>query len=161
MHASRDDKLALFSDKAARDALNAKAQSPDNPLRMLADWGSKIIFDVVAPENEQYRGQTVSAIAAAEGRDAWDVLCDIAVADELAGAHDQVLFAVLDAFAEWPRRGKVDDAHAAARPHVDIHAVQPGAFIRAARADGPDLARRQGARGMGGSGAAQQREGRQ
>jgi len=83
MHASRDEKLALFADKSARDALNAKAQSPDNPLRMLADWGAKIIFDVVAPENEQYRGQTVAAIAAAEGRDAWDVLCDIAVADEL------------------------------------------------------------------------------
>ena len=83
MHASRDDKLALFSDPAARDALDAKAQSPDNPLRMLADWGSKIIFDVVAPENEQYRGQTVAAIAKAQGRPAWDVLCDIAVADEL------------------------------------------------------------------------------
>lgn len=83
MHASRDEKLALFSDRAARDALDAKAQSPDNPLRMLADWGSKIVFDVVAPENEQYRGQTVAAIAEAQGRPAWDVLCDIAVADEL------------------------------------------------------------------------------
>ena len=49
---------------AARDALNAKAQSPDNPLRMVADWGTKIIFDVVAPENEQYRGRTVGEIAA-------------------------------------------------------------------------------------------------
>jgi N-acyl-D-aspartate/D-glutamate deacylase len=83
MHASRDEKLALLSDKGARDALDAKAQSPDNPLRMLADWSTKIIFDVVAPENEQYRGQMVGAIAQAEGRDPWDVLCDIAVADEL------------------------------------------------------------------------------
>jgi N-acyl-D-aspartate/D-glutamate deacylase len=83
MHASRDEKLALFADPAARDALDAKAQSPDNPLRMLADWSTKIIFDVVAPENEQYRGQTVGAIAEAQGRDPWSTLCDIAVADEL------------------------------------------------------------------------------
>ena len=83
MHASRDDKLKLFRDKEARDALNASAQSPDNPLRMIADWSTKIVFDVVAPENEQYRGQTIGAIAEAEGRDPWDVLCDIAVADEL------------------------------------------------------------------------------
>jgi N-acyl-D-aspartate/D-glutamate deacylase len=79
----RDEKLQLFRDKAARDALNAKAQSPDNPLRMVANWDNKIIFDVVAPENQQYRGRTVGEIAADEGRDAWDVLCDIAVADEL------------------------------------------------------------------------------
>ncbi|MFA5884162.1 MAG: amidohydrolase family protein [Acidimicrobiia bacterium] len=83
MHASRDEKLKLFRDREARDALNASAQSPDNPLRMIADWSTKIVFDVVAPENEPYRGQTVGAIAEAEGRDPWDVLCDIAVADEL------------------------------------------------------------------------------
>ena len=83
MHASRDEKLALLRDQSARDALNAKAQAPENPLRMIADWGSKVIFDVVAPENEQYRGQKVADIAAAEGRETWDVLCDIALADEL------------------------------------------------------------------------------
>lgn len=83
MHASRTEKLELLSDPAARAALNEQAQSPDNPLRMLADWGSKIVYDVVAPENEAYRGQTVRSIAEAEGREPWDVLCDIAVADEL------------------------------------------------------------------------------
>jgi N-acyl-D-aspartate/D-glutamate deacylase len=83
MGSSRTEKLALFRDEEAREALNAKAQSPDNPLRMLAAWERMIIFDVVAPENEQYRGQSVGEIAAAEGREPWDVLCDIAVADEL------------------------------------------------------------------------------
>ena len=79
----RDEKLQLFRDNAARDALNAKAQSPENPLRMVANWGNKIIFDVVAPENQEYRGHTVGEIASEQGRDPWDVLCDIAVADEL------------------------------------------------------------------------------
>ena len=83
MAASRDEKLKLFRDKSARAALNEQAQRADTPLRMLANWGNKVIFDVVAPENEQYRGRTVAEIAKAEGRDDWDVLCDIAVADEL------------------------------------------------------------------------------
>ena len=42
-----------------------------------------IIFDVVAPENEQYRGRRVGDIADEQGRDAWDVLAEIAIADEL------------------------------------------------------------------------------
>ena len=83
MLASRDEKLALFRDKAARNALNARAQQPDNPMLALANWSNKVIFDVVAPENEQYRGLMVGDIAKSQGRDAWDVLCDIAVADEL------------------------------------------------------------------------------
>ncbi len=83
MAASRDEKLKLFRDKHARAALNEQAQRPDNPMRMLANWGNKIIFDVVAPENEQFRGHSVADIAADQGRDPWDVLCDIAVADEL------------------------------------------------------------------------------
>jgi N-acyl-D-aspartate/D-glutamate deacylase len=78
-----DQKLAVFADPAARARLNELAQSPTNPLRSLANWGNKVIFDVVAPENEQYRGQLVADIAADQGRDPWDVLCDIAQADEL------------------------------------------------------------------------------
>jgi N-acyl-D-aspartate/D-glutamate deacylase len=77
------DKLALFRDKGARDRLNELAQAPDNPMRPLAKWETKRIYDVVAPENEAYVGRTVGEIADEAGRDAWDVLCDIAVADEL------------------------------------------------------------------------------
>src|SRR5436305_3980149 len=52
-------------------------------MPMLANWSNKTIFDVVAPENEQYRGRLVGEIATEQGRDPWDVLCDIALADEL------------------------------------------------------------------------------
>jgi len=79
----RDQKLALFRDKAARDKLNEQAQRPDNPLPMMANWGTKVIYDVVAPENQQYKGRLVGEIATEQGRDPWDVLCDIALADEL------------------------------------------------------------------------------
>ncbi|MBM3694084.1 MAG: amidohydrolase family protein [Actinobacteria bacterium] len=83
MGSPRDAKLALLADPDARHALDARAQDPANPLRMLADWKSKVVFDVVAPENQQYRGLTVGEIAAQTGRDPFDALCEIAVADEL------------------------------------------------------------------------------
>jgi N-acyl-D-aspartate/D-glutamate deacylase len=79
----RAEKLALFRHKAARDRLNEIAQSPDNPMRGFAHWSKKRIFDVVAEENAPYVGRTVGEIAAEQGREPWDVLCDIALADEL------------------------------------------------------------------------------
>lgn len=79
----RDQKIAVFRDAAARAKLDENAQRMDNPLRAVANWGNKIIFDVVNPDNEQYRGRMVSEIAAEQGRGAWDVLCDIALADDL------------------------------------------------------------------------------
>ena len=79
----RAEKLALFRDKAARDRLNEQAQAPGNPMAGITHWGSKVIFDVVAPENKQYEGRLVGDIAKEQGRDPWDVLVDIALADEL------------------------------------------------------------------------------
>jgi N-acyl-D-aspartate/D-glutamate deacylase len=79
----RSEKIALFGDRAARDRLNRAAQDPANPLPMLTNWSTKVIFDVVADENKPYVGRTVGEIASEQGRDAWDVLCDIALADEL------------------------------------------------------------------------------
>jgi N-acyl-D-aspartate/D-glutamate deacylase len=76
-------KLELFRDKAALARLNHLAQAPDNPLRPLANWAKKQIYDVVADENRQYVGRTVGDIAAEQNREPWDVLCDIATADEL------------------------------------------------------------------------------
>jgi N-acyl-D-aspartate/D-glutamate deacylase len=79
----RAEKLEIFRDKASRDRLNDLAQAENNPLRMLANWSTKVIYDVVADENKDYVGRSVGEIAKEQGRDPWDVLCDIAVADEL------------------------------------------------------------------------------
>jgi N-acyl-D-aspartate/D-glutamate deacylase len=98
----RDEKLALFRDAGARAKLDQLAQAPDNPMRGLADWGSKVIFDVVAPENRPYVGRTVGDIAAEQGRPAWDVLCDIALADELLTSFGLVPAADTD--EDWKAR---------------------------------------------------------
>jgi N-acyl-D-aspartate/D-glutamate deacylase len=79
----RSEKLALFRDPAARERLNRQAQDPANPLPQVANWSTKVIFDVVAEENKPYVGRTVGEIASEQGRDPWDVLCDIVLADEL------------------------------------------------------------------------------
>jgi N-acyl-D-aspartate/D-glutamate deacylase len=92
----RAEKLAAFSDPAVLDHLNKVAQSPDNPMRTLANWSNKIIFDVVAPENEQYRGCLVGDIAEQQGRDPWNVLCDIAIADELNTSFGAIPAVVTD-----------------------------------------------------------------
>ncbi|HET6966448.1 MAG TPA: amidohydrolase family protein [Acidimicrobiales bacterium] len=79
----RAEKLALFRDPEARGRLDQAAQRPDNMLRGLANWSRMVIFDVVADDNRAFVGRTVGEIAADQGRAPWDVLCDIAVADEL------------------------------------------------------------------------------
>jgi N-acyl-D-aspartate/D-glutamate deacylase len=82
MHLPREEKLRRFQDKEWRDHLNELAQASTNPVS-LANWGTMVIHDVAAAENEPYRGRLVGDIAAEEGRTAWDVLCAIVVADEL------------------------------------------------------------------------------
>ena len=101
----RDEKLAFFRDKAARDKLNQQAQDPSNPMYSLANWSNKVIWDVVAPENEQYRGRLVGEIAAEQGREAWDVLCDIALADELLTSFGTV--PTPDSDEDWKLRLEV------------------------------------------------------
>jgi N-acyl-D-aspartate/D-glutamate deacylase len=83
MGAPRDERLALLADPASRAALGAAARSDAYPFRRLLTWEDHFIFDVAAPENAQFRGARIGDIAQQEGRDAWDVLCDIAVTDEL------------------------------------------------------------------------------
>jgi N-acyl-D-aspartate/D-glutamate deacylase len=98
----RAEKLALFRDRAALDRLNEMAQQPTNPMRALADWSTKMIYDVVAPENEKYKGRVLAEIAAEEGRSAWDVLIGIVLADELLTSFGTVL--VPESDADWKAR---------------------------------------------------------
>ena len=78
----RDEKMAVLSDPAQRARLDEQAQS-DNPLRSLANWSNKIVFDVFNPDNEQYRGRTIGEIAEEQGKSPWDALVDLALSDDL------------------------------------------------------------------------------
>ena len=79
----RAEKLAVLGDPEGRRRLDEATRRPSNTLPAVTDWSTKVVYDVVAAENEQYRGRSVGDIAADEGRDPFDVLCGIAVADDL------------------------------------------------------------------------------
>lgn len=98
----RAEKLALFRDRAALDRLNEIAQAETNPMRGVADWSTKMIYDVVHPDNEQYRGRLVAEIAAEQGRTPWDVLVDIVLADELLTSFGPV--PVAESADDWKAR---------------------------------------------------------
>jgi N-acyl-D-aspartate/D-glutamate deacylase len=78
-----EEKLAAFRDPEVRRQLGEDSQRPDNQMLHLADWGALTVADVVAPANEQYLGRSIGEIATADGREPWDALCDIVLADEL------------------------------------------------------------------------------
>ena len=78
----KEEKREVFSDPTQRKKLNELAQA-DGPLRGLAHWETKTILHTLAPENEGCVGRSVGEIAQERGQDAWDTLCDIALADDL------------------------------------------------------------------------------
>jgi N-acyl-D-aspartate/D-glutamate deacylase len=99
------EKLAVFRDPDARRRLDEAAQGPDNKASYLAHWDRLTVTDVVASENEIYVGRTLGEIADADGRSAWDMLCSIALADEL-----QTGFALIgrpDTQQDWQARAQV------------------------------------------------------
>jgi N-acyl-D-aspartate/D-glutamate deacylase len=76
------EKLELFADPDVRARMKEMAKQPFH-LSLLTEWAQLMIFDVVAPENQDYKGRLVGDIADEQGRDPWDVLCSIVLADEL------------------------------------------------------------------------------
>jgi N-acyl-D-aspartate/D-glutamate deacylase len=98
-------KLALFRDRAARHALDVAARRAGDQYRQASNWSTHVIFDVVADENKPYLGRTVGDIAEELGRDPWDVLCDIVVADELQTSFGRP--APAEDEADWTARARV------------------------------------------------------
>ena len=79
-----EEKMALLSDPDRRRELDASANSEEaGLLRGIAHWKTKTIAETFAPENEGFEGRTVGDIAAELGKEPFDALCDIVVADEL------------------------------------------------------------------------------
>lgn len=86
-----DQKMALLADPAQRRELGELAQGP-SPMRGIAKWHKLTIGEVFSEENKQYAGRTIGEIAEAEGRETFDVMCDIALADDLrTGLYQPVL----------------------------------------------------------------------
>ncbi|MBV8952474.1 MAG: amidohydrolase family protein [Actinobacteria bacterium] len=79
-----EEKKRALSDPEVRRRLKEGASSPDaGVLRNMANWERMRIVDTLAPENKVFAGRAVGKIAAEQGKDAFDALLDIVVADDL------------------------------------------------------------------------------
>jgi N-acyl-D-aspartate/D-glutamate deacylase len=107
-------RMEKLSDPAVRARLDELARSEGaGAFRRLSQWGGYVIGDTVAPENEGYRQRTVGSIAEELGKEPFDTLLDLVIADELR--------TVL-----WPEAADGDDASWRARARVWDH---PGAMV--------------------------------
>ncbi len=77
-----DERLAILRDPDRRRELRRAAEEP-SAFSHLVDWGSRHIIETFSPQTKPYAGRIVGDIAAEEGRDPFDVLMDIVVADDL------------------------------------------------------------------------------
>jgi len=77
-----DEKMAMLADPDKRRELNELAQGP-SPLRGMAKWHNLTVGDVHSAENQEYLGRTIGEIAEDQGRETFDVLCDIVLNDRL------------------------------------------------------------------------------
>ncbi len=100
-----EEKLALLADPDRRRALNEMAQQTEGPSRGIAYWAVFSVVEMFTPEIEKYVGRDVGEIAATEGKEPLDVVCDITVADGL-----RTIFTPPDRGADdesWKRRVEV------------------------------------------------------
>lgn len=100
------ERLRLLADPAVRARLDAGAHSPEaGVLSRLARWDRFTVVEGFTPATRRQEGRTVGTIATEAGRDPFDVLCDLVVADGLRTGLRPELPAEDD--ATWQARAAV------------------------------------------------------
>lgn len=79
----KHEKLSQLRNPDVRAEWNRLAQSDTGPTRSIGNWASYVLLQTFAPEHQRFEGRTVGDVARELGREPWDVLADIAVADDL------------------------------------------------------------------------------
>ncbi|MCU1366339.1 MAG: hypothetical protein JWL72_3105 [Ilumatobacteraceae bacterium] len=82
MNATTDDKLRAFSDVDRRRAFRESAESTVN-MRHLTKWADLVLVETFAPDTASFAGMRVGDVAEVLGRDPFDALIDVAIADEM------------------------------------------------------------------------------
>lgn len=99
-----DERLAILRDPARRAELRRRAEEP-SAYSHLVDWGSRQLIETFSPQTKRFAGRRVGDIAAEEGKDPFDVLMDIVVADELKTTFSNR--PVAPRRADWEARAQV------------------------------------------------------
>ena len=98
--------MKALGDPAVRHRLDEAAHAKEaGVFRRLAGWGNYVIGDTFAETNARYQWRDVAEIAAETGKEAFDTLLDIVIADDLR--------TVL-----WPKPTDRDDASWAMRAEL-------------------------------------------
>jgi N-acyl-D-aspartate/D-glutamate deacylase len=82
MNATTEEKRRVLGDPAQRARLAEQAADTPN-MRHLAKWQDHIIVETFTPETKAYAGRRVGDIAEQLGKEPFDTLVDIAIADDL------------------------------------------------------------------------------
>jgi len=78
------ERIRRLSDPAERRRLDEGAKSKEaGIIGALAQWQHLLVDETFAPENAEFEGRSVGEIAAEAGKDPFDAMLDIVIADEL------------------------------------------------------------------------------
>ncbi|MBV9512476.1 MAG: amidohydrolase family protein [Mycobacteriaceae bacterium] len=106
MHLPVAERIRALAEPDVRRRLNEGAQSEEaGILRGLANWARLIIVETFAPQNADAGGRSVGEVAAARGREPFDALLDVVIADELRTGLSPAPFG--DDAADWRLRADV------------------------------------------------------
>ena len=106
MHLPVAERLRALADPQVRRRLDEGAHSEEaGILRGLANWERLILLETFAPVNAEANGRTVGEVAAARGKEPFDTLLDIVIADELRTGLSPRPFG--DDEADWKMRAQV------------------------------------------------------
>ena len=99
------ERMRALSDPAERARLDAGAKSKEaGIIGALARWENLLIDETFAPQNAPYEGRSVGDVARETGKDPFDALLDIVVADRLrTGLRPPIG----ESEADWELRAKV------------------------------------------------------
>ncbi len=78
-----EEKLRQLRDPAGRAEWNRLAQSTEGAQRAIANWGGYRILETFSDEWKRHEGRIIGEVAQELGREPWDVLCDLVIADGL------------------------------------------------------------------------------
>jgi N-acyl-D-aspartate/D-glutamate deacylase len=102
---SAGERLARLRDPAERRRLEEGARSKEaGILGALANWKNLVVEETFSPDTAAYEGRAVGDVAAAQGREPFDALLDIVVAD---GLRTGLRPPIPETEADWELRAEV------------------------------------------------------
>jgi N-acyl-D-aspartate/D-glutamate deacylase len=100
------ERKKALADPGVRARLAEGATSPEaGAFRALAVWENLLVEETFAPANERYRGRNLGELARELGRPAFELMLDIALADDLRTSFKTPAFG--DDEASWQLRQQV------------------------------------------------------